>query len=181
MGDRAMQAKDYPSAIYWYTRAERLIDPNAQADGHIVLGGKIYAAYTAFCRWEFDDDRLWGWFAANDINLLKLKGGVLTLGVSGSNPHLEIQKLRLAPWCDYQFQVRMRCQSGKQAQLFWAAGIDIYRPQYQSKVSLDCSGAWREYRFSLTGLPDELGKFRFIPTDSIGPVDIDWIRITPLP
>jgi hypothetical protein len=179
MGDRSLRVQDYPSAILWYTRALRLLEEAGNVQQTAEARSRLYQAYEGFCRWEFDGDRLWGWYAGNQINELLLNNGVLEISATGDDPWLEIIRLRLRPNKAYRFEVRMRVPNGSRAKLYWAALTDVFDPVHVAEFSIPPGGGWQEYRVDLSPLREEIGKLRFIPANASGRMVIDWIRIVP--
>lgn len=179
MGERSMAREDYPAAILWFSRALRAADAEGNSADAARLSERLYQAYEGFCHWNFDGRRLWGWYAGNQINALKLQGDLLIVGCTGDDPYLEIHNLKLAPDRAYRFQTRFRHQAGQRLELYWAAGTDIFSPKNHATVALKTPGQWNEYQVDIPPSPQGLGKFRFSPTHAPGTVEIDWIRIDP--
>ncbi len=179
MGDRSLQSSDYPSAIVWYSRALRLSedarDPRQAAD----TLSRLYRAYEGFSRWEFEGDRLWGWYAARQISELLLNRGVLEVTATGEDPWLEILRLRLPANKAYRFEARMRVPKGSRARLYWAPLTDVFDSAHVAEIAIPSGGEWQEYHVEMSPLREEIGKLRFIPSNAPGRISVDWIRIVP--
>lgn len=169
----------YPAAIHWYTRALRLVDTKNNEQLQLKLTEKLYRAYEAFCNWDFEGSQLPGWFAGDQIERLELSNGLLTVRATGNTPSLELVRINLSPSRKYQFQFRLRCWAGNQAQLLWAAGTEIFTPDNLKMVAIKGNGEWEEHSIEIPPHSGGLGKFRFIPSNMPGVIELDWVRIKP--
>jgi len=179
MGDHNLQAQDFPSAILWYTRALRSAKTGHTPERISDSSFRLYRAYEGFCRWEFEGNRLWGWFAGNQINELLLNKGVLEISATGDDPWLEIIRLRLEPKRAYRFEVRQRVPAGNRGQLYWAPLTDVFNPKQYQEFAIQADNQFHEYKVEMAPIQEEIGKIRFIPADAAGRIAIDWIRILP--
>lgn len=180
MADRSMRMQDYPSAIVWYTRALRIAGGDENSPSRRQLKEKLYLAYEGFCRWEFNDNKLWGWFALRPDTELTPKDGVLYVDIRGNEDELEIQRLTLAPSRPYRFQLQMRSRHALCAALAWAPMTSIYTPRNEVAIDVRSSWQWEEYQVDIPPSPDGVGKFRLSLMNAVSGIEIDWIRIVPV-
>lgn len=179
-GNVNLEAKNYQEAILWYTRALRLAEGEKEPQRIVAITSRLHRAYEGFCHWDFNGDRLWGWYAGNQIDNLDLRRGALEIGSTGSSPWLEIVHLRLAPNRGYRFRFRMQTATGTQAGLYWAPLTDVFTPDKFISCAVTADGQWHEYTVEMTLLKSEIGKIRFSPINTPGRAAIDWIRILPV-
>ena len=177
MAEWSMARGAYPAAIHWYTRSLRLADTDKDQKLRSQLTEKLYRAYEAFCNWDFENPRLLGWFAGDHIERLELGNGLLTIRSTGAHPSLELVRIHLSPSRRYHFQFRLRCRAGNQAQLMWAAGTEIFTPDNQKVLSIQGNGEWEELAIEIPPHAGGLGKFRLIPSNAPGVIELDWIRV----
>src|SRR5947209_2264874 len=119
MGERSMARQDYPAAILWFSRALRASPAPEDSRERRRLQDRLYQAFEGFTHWEFDSDRLAGWYAGFLIDELKLQDGFLTVNCTGDDPYLEVGMLQLAPARPYRFSFRLRCRAGERAKVYW--------------------------------------------------------------
>jgi hypothetical protein len=175
-----MGKNDYPAAIHWYTRTLRLVDTQKDPQLQVQLTEKLYRAYEGFCNWDFEGSQLLGWFAGDQIERLELGSGLLAIRATGNLPSLELVRVSLSPSRSYLFRFRLRCRAGNQAQLFWAAGTEIFTPDNFKVAAIRGNGEWEEHSIEISPHSGGLGKFRFIPSNAPGVIEMDWIRIKPV-
>jgi hypothetical protein len=124
-----------------------------------------------------------GWVPANHIEALTTDDGVLHVPVTGVDPFMTRQVLRVDGSTVAEVAIRMRAPTGTEAQFYWGTQAT---PGFAEERVIDFpitgDGQWHEYRLPVGTHASWKGQtITAIRLDPLSPgsaatVDIDWIR-----
>jgi hypothetical protein len=132
--------------------------------------------------WEFNDpSNPDGWLAWNQMGPLQVKDGNLTSKSTGNDPYMGSSGVSVDANIYTRIEIRMRTESGNDAQVFFITDHDLSWDEAKSKhFSTISDGEFHTYNIDMSGIPawkDRIQQIRLDPMVNPGSFEIEYIHI----
>ncbi|MCS6949020.1 MAG: NEW3 domain-containing protein [bacterium] len=132
-------------------------------------------------RFEFDEDDE-GWSAANDLQPLEVRDGVLVVRATGGDPYMIRHRCQLEGDAIGRIRLRLRGRGNGEAQFYWTtARLTGFDENKVLRFQLPLDGEWHEVVIPVGEHPlwrgERITAIRLDPGSASGTVvEIDWMR-----
>ncbi|MDI6828259.1 MAG: glycoside hydrolase family 99-like domain-containing protein [Armatimonadota bacterium] len=130
--------------------------------------------------WMFDGMEESSWSASQGLSDVGVENGCLVARSVGSDPAFYGPTVDIDASKYKTFEIRMKVDKGKQAQVFWAGRLSSFNEKMSVRFDIIPDGKFHLYKIDLGAVPTWRGKItslRFDPTDTGGArIEIDHIR-----